>query len=78
MQGVRRRRRLTQFDFAGSRSTPVSSAIMRENTPKQQLYTGKAALGVMCAFLSPPVVEMLGHLARRRCRGRTNFTLHTA
>ena len=36
--------------------------IMRENTLKQRLYAGKAALGVMCTFPSPPVVEMLGHL----------------
>src|SRR3977135_4127694 len=35
---------------------------MRENTLKQRLYAGKAALGVMCTFPAPPVVEMLGHL----------------
>src|SRR3977135_2073672 len=35
---------------------------MRENTLKQRLYAGKAALGVMCTFPSPPVVEMLGPL----------------
>ena len=26
---------------------------MRENTPKRQLYAGKAAFGVMCTFSSP-------------------------
>src|SRR5437879_11320973 len=35
---------------------------MRENTRKRRLYAGKAAVGVMCTFPSPPVVEMLGHL----------------
>src|SRR5436305_14333701 len=35
---------------------------MRENTLKQRLYAGKAAVGVMCTFPSPPAVEMLGHL----------------
>jgi hypothetical protein len=37
-------------------------AIMRENTLKQRLYAGKAALGAMRTFPSPTVVEMLGCL----------------
>ena len=35
---------------------------MRENTLKQKLEAGKAVLGVMITFPSPPVVEMLGYL----------------
>ena len=40
----------------------VYSPTMRENTLKQRLNDGKPAFGVMCTFLAPAVVEMLGHL----------------
>src|SRR5437879_13333159 len=35
---------------------------MRENTLKQRLHAAKAAVGAMCPFPSPPVVEVLGRI----------------
>ena len=35
---------------------------MRQNTLKQKLEAGHAVFGVIIAFPSPPVVEMLGYL----------------